>query len=607
MPVTIGRREVIAGLGGAAAWPLAFALIAHRRKQWCVSAWVAFLLLSAGGAMPALAQLPPSIAKQFNPSTIPVEATTSLTFTITNPNPSTTLNGVAFFDSLPTGLTVANMSTTVCGGTFMTTSPGTIQLTGSSIAANSQCQFSVSVTATAIGQYSNATGVVTSTNGGTGNFATANLTVTMPLAPSIGKVFNPSIIPLNGTTSLTFTITNPNPSTALAGVAFFDTLPTGLTIANTTATVCGGTFSTSFANTIQLVGSSIAANSTCQFSVTVTGAAAGHYTNVSGNVSSTNGGTGNSATANLTVFTLSIARTHDFNFDGTSDILLQNTGGGIAMWLMGANATIQSAVGVGSTTNVWTIIGQRDLNGDGKADILFRATDGSIAEWLMNGGTITSANGLGNPTTAWNIVGTGDFNGDGIGDILFRGGGTAVAICYMNSSGAIGSCVGVGSLTNDWTVAGTGDFNGDGVWDILWFNNTSGGVATWLMNANGTVKAAVGVGSLPAGWSIAGTGDFNADGISDILLSNTGNGVAIWFMNSSGVIGSAQGVGTMISGWTIAQTGDFNGDGKSDILWYNSASGAIAAWLLNGATVTGAVGIGSLPPSSWMILTANSE
>src|SRR5262249_53438310 len=125
---------------------------------------------------------------------------------------------------------------------------------------------------------------------------------------------------------------------------------------------------------------------------------------------------------------------HDFNGDCFSDILLENTGGGIAMWLMGGNATVQSAVGGGSTTpGVWTIIGQRDTNGDGNADILFRATDGSIAEWLMNGGTVTSALGLGNPTTAWNIVGTGDFNKDGNGDVLFRGGGTAVAICYMTS------------------------------------------------------------------------------------------------------------------------------------------------------------------------------
>jgi len=305
---------------------------------------------------------------------------------------------------------------------------------------------------------------------------------------------------------------------------------------------------------------------------------------------------------------LSAKNTHDFNGDGISDIILQNTGGGIAMWLMDNNAAIGSAVGVGAINpSVWTIIGQRDLNGDGSADILLRATDGSIGEWLMHGAAISFVQGLGNPTTAWNIVGTGDFNADGIGDILWRGGGTAVAICYMNSSGAIGSCVGVGSLPIEWTVAGTGDFDGDGIWDILW-SHTSGAVAAWLMNSNGTIKSANGLGTLPVGvWSIAGTGDFNGDGISDILLSASGNGVGIWFMNSSGMVSSAQGVGTMAPGWAIAQTGDFNGDGKSDILWYHSASGSIGAWLMNSVTITAAVGIGALPPSTWTILAANSE
>jgi hypothetical protein len=110
------------------------------------------------------------------------------------------------------------------------------------------------------------------------------------------------------------------------------------------------------------------------------------------------------------------ASTHDLNGNGMSDILLRNTGGGIAAWLLNNNAAIQSAVAVGATTNSWVIVGQRDLNGDGVHDILFRNTDGSIAEWLMStGGAVTSAIGLGNPTTSWDIAGTGDFNGDGIG------------------------------------------------------------------------------------------------------------------------------------------------------------------------------------------------
>src|SRR5262249_27755003 len=88
---------------------------------------------------------------------------------------------------------------------------------------------------------------------------------------------------------------------------------------------------------------------------------------------------------------------HDFNADCISDILLENTGGGIALWLMNSSAAIGSAIGIGAIDpSVWTIVGQRDLNGDGIVDILLRASDGSIGEWLMNSdGTIKSANGLG--------------------------------------------------------------------------------------------------------------------------------------------------------------------------------------------------------------------
>src|SRR5262249_22024028 len=68
------------------------------------------------------------------------------------------------------------------------------------------------------------------------------------------------------------------------------------------STVCGGTLTTSGGNTISLSGATIAVNGTCTFSVTVTPTAFGNYTNTTGNVTSTNGGTGNAATSSLTVF-----------------------------------------------------------------------------------------------------------------------------------------------------------------------------------------------------------------------------------------------------------------------------------------------------------------
>ncbi|MGB9120429.1 MAG: CSLREA domain-containing protein [Candidatus Angelobacter sp.] len=249
---------------------------------------------------------PPTIAKAFGAASIPLNGSTSLSFTITNPNTTVALTGVGFSDTLPVGLVVStpNGLTGSCGSGTITATQATnvISLSGGTIAASTSCTFSVNVTGISAGQQTNTTGNVTSTEGGAGGTASASINVVAP--PSIAKVFNPASIALNATTSLTFTITNPAANTvALTGVAFTDTLPTGLTVANASATVCGGTLTTTAPTGIALTGAIIAANSQCQFSVTVTGAASGSYTNTTGNVTSTNGGTGNTASANLTVAT----------------------------------------------------------------------------------------------------------------------------------------------------------------------------------------------------------------------------------------------------------------------------------------------------------------
>ncbi|HEY2499791.1 MAG TPA: hypothetical protein VGK24_22240 [Candidatus Angelobacter sp.] len=247
-------------------------------------------------------EAPPSIAKVFNPSTIAKNATTSLTFTITNPAANVdALTGVAFTDTLPVGLTVANASATVCGGTLTTTAPTGIVLTGATVAVNSQCQFSVTVTGAVSGQYTNTTGNVTSTNGGTGNTASANLIVATP--PSITKAFGAASIPLNGTTSLTFNITNPNTTLALTGIAFTDSLPAGLVVATPSglSNTCGGTATaTAGSSTVSLAAGTLAASASCTVTVTVQGTTAGVKNN-SVSVTSTEGGVGNTSNASITV------------------------------------------------------------------------------------------------------------------------------------------------------------------------------------------------------------------------------------------------------------------------------------------------------------------
>jgi uncharacterized repeat protein (TIGR01451 family) len=246
---------------------------------------------------------PPSIAKAFSPTAIPVNGTSSLTFTIVNPAANADpLFGVVANDTLPAGLTVTDGASNVCGGTLTTTAPGSISLTEANIPTGGQCQFSVTVTGTATGSYTNTTAPVTSSNGGTGNTASASLDVAT--AASIAKAFGATSIPQNGSTPVTFTLNNPN-ATALTGVGFNDALPSGLIVSTPnglTATCTGTINATSGGGTISLTGGSLAASSACTISVNITGTAAGVFNNTTGPLSSTEGGTGTpSNTASITV------------------------------------------------------------------------------------------------------------------------------------------------------------------------------------------------------------------------------------------------------------------------------------------------------------------
>ena len=170
---------------------------------------------------------PPTIAKAFGAATIPLNGTTSLTFTLSSTNANLTINGVAFTDNLPAGLVVAtpNGLTSTCSGTATAVAgSSSVSLSGATLAPAASCTISVNVTGTTAGVKNNSV-QVTSTNAGTGNTSNASITVVAP--PTIAKVFGAASIPLNGSTSLSFTITNPNTTVALTGVGFSDTLPAG--------------------------------------------------------------------------------------------------------------------------------------------------------------------------------------------------------------------------------------------------------------------------------------------------------------------------------------------------------------------------------------------
>ena len=253
---------------------------------------------------------PPTIAKAFGAASIVVNGTTTLTFTLANPNPGTALSGVGFTDPLPAGLVVAtpNGLTSTCGGTVTAVAgTGSVGLGNGGVPAGGSCAITAHVTGTTAGAKNNTTSAVTSTEGGTGGTASATLTVVAaPVVgpPTIAAAFGAASIVVNGTTTLTFTLTNPNTGTALTGVGFTDPLPAGLVVAtpNGLASTCGGTV-TALAGTgsVGLVNGGLAAGGSCTLTLTVTGTTAGAKNTTTSAVTSTEGGTGGTASAALAV------------------------------------------------------------------------------------------------------------------------------------------------------------------------------------------------------------------------------------------------------------------------------------------------------------------
>jgi uncharacterized repeat protein (TIGR01451 family) len=103
----------------------------------------------------------PQLDKVFSPSTIGVDGSSTMTFTITNTSELGAKDGWSFAEALPTGLTISSPdeATTNCpGGNINTHTGGTaVVVTGNLDAGDKACTASVSVRATVAGTYTNNT------------------------------------------------------------------------------------------------------------------------------------------------------------------------------------------------------------------------------------------------------------------------------------------------------------------------------------------------------------------------------------------------------------------------------------------------------------------
>jgi hypothetical protein len=203
----------------------------------------------------------------------------------------------------------------------------------------------------------------------------------------------------------------------------------------------------------------------------------------------------------------------DFDGDGIADVLWYGpTTGGVTFTLstgQSSGALLRSTVTPRtSTPTVWALIGAGDFNGDGTTDVLWQNTQTTqVSIWQINNGGIAAyLYPAASVASGWVIKTTGDFNGDGTTDILLQNTQTTAVNVWHMANGAIGATTSVtGYVGSAWTIQGTGDLNGDGTTDVLWQNASTQTVSFWQMGNYGIAQYMYPSSTVPAVWVVKGS------------------------------------------------------------------------------------------------------
>ena len=197
----------------------------------------------------------PTLTAAFSPTSIVVGDTSTLTFTLTNPNSGTGLSGLAFSSpALPSGLSyVVGSANGNCQNATVIISGGAVTFSGGSLNANASCTTTLQIRGTSAGTYSFTTGAPSAT-GPTSLTGTAATTNTLTVAtPTLGVTFSNSGTNYQGLTA-SYTLT-PSTTTATATSGTINaaiTLPSGLSFASATGTgwTCTGVAACSYSSAI---------------------------------------------------------------------------------------------------------------------------------------------------------------------------------------------------------------------------------------------------------------------------------------------------------------------------------------------------------------------
>lgn len=258
-----------------------------------------------------------TLVKGFDPLTVFGGAASTMSIQLINSG-TVALTGIAFTDTMPTGMILANprnFNVGTCGGTLSgVPGAGSFSFSGGSLSGTGTCTLTLSATMIVNGNLTNIipANAVTTSNG-VSNPDPAEASLTNLPGASVSKFFSSNSIVTGAYSSLTITIQNTG-NVSLSGMGLRDTLPgtlpAGLLIANPPAPEpvnnCGGDLS-AVAGTqiIELTDGALPASSSCSIVVSVTGNQPGSYQNIipAGTLGSSQGATNHAPATDTLVVT----------------------------------------------------------------------------------------------------------------------------------------------------------------------------------------------------------------------------------------------------------------------------------------------------------------
>ena len=250
-----------------------------------------------------------------------------------------------------------------------------------------------------------------------------------------------------------------------------------------------------------------------------------------------------------------------------------------------------------------------DFNNDGNTDILLQnSSTGAIVSWFMQGSNwLGGASFSLTPPAGYTLIGAGDFSGDGSTTLVLQS-STTNQVAFWYTGGANNAIISSGNFvtttpTAGWKVVAIGDFNGDGKSDLVFQNQTTNQVAIWFMNGYLYQGGVLMPYTPPAGWTVAGAGDFNGDGMTDLAFQNQTTGqIALWYMNGPNYAGGTTLATIPAVGWKVVGVGDYNGNGYADLLFQNQTTNQAAVWYLKNGAFAGGALLSTAPPAGWKIV-----